>query len=315
MRRPQRRVVTTCLAALLAATGCLHVGHIQVLRDSQEHFSELARLENDAALRSAAPPRVDPLQLAPRVPARDATGFYHGYRGIYLDVEALRRRAGRRLAQDGLASSAALLSLLACWRMAYNGHLAALQGAALEPLPTEAGATSGVAATALPSLASVRALARSAREEARREQLPVLPRDAYLMDALPALLRYDIAYLEAVRAARNGTLASAGTPADQDTAKRIVGQMVRAENELAEDTRGAPRSVKPYALLARYQMLVNARLVAAHVKIDARGIQAGALPELRERSCGLHAELGAGTTPAGLDPALLLPERLCSPAP
>jgi hypothetical protein len=309
------RLIVIALLASVSATGCMNLGHIQVLRDSQDRFSQLAADENAAALRSLAPATLDPAHLTASVGLDQAVVFYRGFRGVYLDLHALQQRAGRELEKDNLAASASILELLAFWRMVFNGHLAtALSGEGPQELLMDAGAAKANDAAELPSLASVRELAKKARSKAESEQLPVFPRDAFLMSAVPALLRYDIAYLNAIVASSNGTLTSAGSDADQKTATEIIDQMVVAEGELADLTGGKDvgTSVRKYGLLARLRMLVNAKLLAAHVKLSAIKIQAGALPKLRERSCQLRKDVEKlGGAPA-IDLSELLHASLCA---
>jgi hypothetical protein len=116
------------------------------------------------------------------------------------------------------------------------------------------------------------------------EKSPIHARDRFLLEAMGPLVRFDNAYLHAIRAARDGRLSS--TPAEmlvnkealtgreskrqdmEDLGMKIAEQMAIAEKELAQLGSGRDkRHLGLYVAVARFTMLRTAIRLVLWLKV------------------------------------------------
>ena len=163
------------------------------------------------------------------------------------------------------------------------------------------------------AVSSVRTLAKTTLKYLTDNKVTLLPRDRFLLGALPALVRYDIAYLNTLEAARLKKIEPAGNENHQKQAGVFIDQMVKAEEEL-DKVKEKVTHLKRYELLSRFTMLANARALGRFVRIDKPDKVKSQLPELFERLCTLRADsenlLNLGLTLETID-TKLLPESSC----
>lgn len=302
--------VGVALAVLLA--GCQSLEHLTALRDEQTRFSEVARRENETTLAhvlpSGAAPAPGDFQWQGPWSQRLSSGFasgpayeaYTGYAGVYRALTALEQRAGDRLRNDQLAGNAAALRVLAFWRMTFFGHLLGLLPSAGPAVP---GMTNAPVELPVPpgAMTEVVAMARRALDTARRDTNAVFPRDRFLLEAVEPLTRYDIAYLNALRAETAGLLV-APRPRTAEFTQRVshlVEEMARAEDGLARVAGAQPLHLQKYAALARFTMLRSARTLADRANFNLGDpAMTHQFPVLTGRIQAYHEDAAGGRSPA-----------------
>ncbi len=292
-----RNILATFLIApllLLQFNGCLQLAHLQSLRQAQDRFSEIASKENNYAFLAIMPSKLEAkslekdassgksgIEISGNIPFDEAEFFYREYRGIYLHLQALQRRAKNELQADNLTANAAVLEVLAYWRMVFFQHL--LRG---DTLVRDGEIIQAQSDTAV---SSVRAFAQNTLKKLNNNKVMLSPRDRFLLNALPALIRYDIAYLNTLEAVRLKKIDAAGNNNHQKQAKEFINQMAKAEKELAEIA-VEESHLQRYQLLARFTILSNARTLASYVRIVRSAEVKSQLPELFKRLCILRAD-------------------------
>lgn len=301
------------LAVVLLLAGCRSLEHLTALRGEQTRFSEVARQENETTLAhvlpSGAAPSPSDFQWQGPWAQRLSTGFasgpayeaFTGYAGVYRALTALEQRAGDRLRGDQLAGNAAALRVLAFWRMTFFGHLLGLLPTASPAAPV--GVTNAAAALPVPpgAMTEVVAMARRALETARRDTNAIFPRDRFLLEAVEPLTRYDIAYLNALRAEGLGLLTAPRPRTGEFTGRvtHLVEEMARAEEGLATVSGAQPLHLQKYAALARFTMLRSARTLADRANFNlADPPMTNLFPVLTRRIQAYQDDATGGTSPA-----------------
>jgi hypothetical protein len=235
----------TACAALPA--GCGSLEHIRLYRDARDDFSTAAREDNLTTLANVFPDAQTIREAAARLPvafsappegfdlAKARRGYERWYQ-VHAELAALDARAESALRQDRLYGSSRALEVIARARRDLYGHVLSVGGAA-------------------PGAGPIPPLTESAGEAERllgEKGVEIFPRDEYLLRSLRPSLRYEIAYLNALRA-----LAPPAAGLELKTAGEIAGQMALAEAELAAEAASAPSQVAPMAAMSRMVMLVS----------------------------------------------------------
>jgi hypothetical protein len=262
------------LLGALWFTACSSLEHLSVLRQSQNTFNALAEKENQLTSRHVFPSTAQitnqPAGFDWRAGWHDLnTGFggsqaydcYTGYGDVYATLNALERRSAPQLRADGLYGNVETLRVIALWRKTFFGHL--LQVGLPEP-------TNDVGLLAMGALSEVASQAEATVNRARAQTNDqIYPRDLFLLQAVRPLVRYDIAYINALRLDRDGRLNNKEN--DRPSITNVVWQMALAEEELANLAGTNATVSSDYATLARLTMLRTARTI-----VDMAGYKTGA---------------------------------------
>lgn len=254
----------TLLAILTLIAGACGIEHIRILRDAQDDFSVSARVENTATIKVLFPDAEYLSELAESWLANENAGsfcetssifmterhqyLFHSYQDIYLRLHALEKNAGARLKADGLYGTAEALRIFARWRATFYAHA------------LRVGNTTITAPEDIPTLTEINVEAQNLLKKFP-EQL--YPRDRFFLEAMPALVRYDIAVLRVAQDCKLNRLEK--TSEGKKRGKEIIEQITTAEEDLYKISGQQYRHLEKYKLLARYTMLRSARSLADHV--------------------------------------------------
>ena len=241
------------LAYALVQTGCASVEHIRLYREARTDFSNAAKSDNVEVLRNLFP---DPKTIGDVPKTQSTLNFFNGaqqsyerWYAVHVEFAALNSRASNELAQDQLLGSSKALEIISKSRQDLYAHILSAGG---KPVAPPTAATRGPVQSQDPLTVSV----AMANELLSQKDIQLFPRDEYLLRSLRPTVRYEIAYVNALRAAPPDSAA-----ASLDTIAPIVGQMAQAEKELEGASRDSPANVKSHATMSRLTMLVTARFL------------------------------------------------------
>lgn len=262
------------LALALLATTASSCGLVEVsnLREAQRDFSQLAAEERtvtgttifgkptgDSAERTTY---ADLGKVQSRYSSQQATDLHRRYHELHQRLVKLEMDGAGPLANDQLYGVTATLRVLALWRATFFAHLTRALPAA--PTSVEAPGEDDVAAPdGLPvdpkTMNEVVAEANAVAELGAGDKIELFPRDAFLLKAMGALARYDIAYLTALEYAKRGEIATVPPEAATDKVRYLVDQMAKAEEELSKKYSDAKTpQVGSWVVLTRIVMLCSA---------------------------------------------------------
>jgi hypothetical protein len=284
-RRPPLPVLLLfLLVSLLVQTGCASVEHIRLYRDARAEFQDAARMDNIATLERAFPDAAT-VQAPNRAGAAPfdldaARQSYERWHQIHAELSARASRAQRELSADRLYGATRALEIRARARRDFYAHVLSVGGAAPGPgrIP--------------PLTVSV----QEANALLARKDVELFPRDEYVLRSLQPTVRYEIAYLNALRL---------GPRAPLEALDDILRQMATAEQELADPPSAYPEHVLPHATMSRLVMLTSARALLqerANVMTpvpaaDPRVAQHPGLKLLGERVAAFRARALDGRSP------------------
>jgi hypothetical protein len=298
-------VLVLALVAMLVQAGCASVEHVRLYREARADFGQAAEQDNLTTLNHLFPAAASveaARQSAPPSPSarpfdvEGARKSYERWHHVHRELGALLSRAERELRADHLYGAARALEIRARARRDFYAHVLGVGGAApgAGPIP--------------PLTVSV----QEADAVLAQRDVELFPRDEYLLRSLRPTIRYEIAYLNALR------LMERRQPVALPAIDGIVGQMAQAEEELAAAAPRYPAQVLPHATMSRFAMLVSAEFLVqdtANQQLpippeDARLADLPGLRHLGERIARFRACVQtAGTAESGLFTALGLDPR------
>ena len=272
---------------LVVQTGCASVEHIRLYRDARADFQDAARKDNAATLDSAFPDAAKAQALS--AGARGGAGSldvdaarqsYERWHQVHAELAALASRAERELSADRLYGATRALEIRAKARRDFYAHVLSVGGAA-------------------PGAGRIPPLTVSVQEAhalLARKDVELFPRDEYALRSLQPTVRYEIAYLNALRLT---------PPVSLEALDDILRQMAIAEQELASPASAYPEHVVPHATMSRVIILASARTLLqerANVMTpvpaaDARVAQHPGLRLLGERVTAFRARALDAQTP------------------
>jgi hypothetical protein len=236
------------LLAVLVQAACASVEHVRLYREARADFGQAAEQDNLATLNRLFPAAASVESARQQAPRRSPAGTfdvegarrsYERWHNVHHELGALLSRAERELRADRLYGSAKALEVRARARRDFYAHVLSVGGAApgAGPVP--------------PLTVAV----QEADTVLAQRDLELFTRDEYLVRSLRPTIRYEIAYLNALR------LIERGQPVTLTALDEIVGQMARAEEELATAAARYPAQVLPHATMSRFVMLVSAEFL------------------------------------------------------
>jgi hypothetical protein len=247
------------LGCLLVQTGCASVDHLRLYRDARKDFSAAAQADNIQTLKNIFP---DPKTVKESVNRSIEFKYFDGARlsyeqwyEVHAAFSALNARAERELEQDQLLGSSKAMEIISKSR---KDLFAQILSAGNNPMPYPPTASpQPQPSTPDPLTAAV----EQADKLLKTKDNQLFSRDEYLLRSLRPTVRYEIAYVNKLRSVR---------PSDKknqiEVYAPIIGQMTKAEEELAEVSRSCPANVKNYTTMSRFIMLVAARDIAMNIE-------------------------------------------------
>ena len=302
MRHRTGKVFTTAviavitLAGLLFFSGCASVEHVRLYRDARADFSLAANKDNLETLGNLFP---DPQKLNQAETPLDASWkgaqeSMERWDAVLATFTALNKQKKSELAQDDLLGSSLTLQAMAQLHRDLHAHVLGAASKTIMP-PAERGTP-----VAIPPQTLTTTLAQ-AEELATNGEVKLFARDLFVLKSLRPMVRYQIAYLNALREIRKlqGKASSA-------VYLPLVEQMALAEQELTA-TPDCPGHMNPYVTLSRYIMLLSAQNLVQHPKragirlplSEEESLHRGssALILLHKRVHHFNAEAGKADTP------------------
>lgn len=272
------------LLLLAATTGCPSIDHVAKYRDARDLYNTATLAANGTAIDSTWD-----TMLPPRYSHEDAlsghsvsTGLelndYEKLTSAYFEAAAIVSRLNQTavtrsaLIADDLYGSSLVLEVLCKWKGSfYYRLLDADIGTEVNDESRPPSAANGSAdlpnyslETSM-SMVEVRTVARNALNRIAQSNQRIYPRDRFVLEAIPALSRYDNAYLHAIQLNRKGELVVSSHVAT-DEVIMIIEDMAKAELHLDQIFgEGVVRDdLNSASVAARYIMLNTAITLLLH---------------------------------------------------
>jgi hypothetical protein len=257
---------TFVLLPTLLLVGCASVKHASDLRRFQQEFNALTTKANEesfhfmehdgtAVLKASIVTARERSDLGQKfsVPESYYTNWIE-YAALAVDLRDLNKKAKRELLADRLYANARVLEVLVMKQRAlYEGIVLAANRPVGTNLPPDRVTQN-----------DVRDLAARVRTELAQAgtNVPVFPRNQFVLAAMEPLLQYDNALILAIRAYYAGRLQKGGDDAGLSVVQGIVQQIMSAEEKLQRMKLSENfEQVQAYGLLTRVMMLNNALLI------------------------------------------------------
>jgi hypothetical protein len=243
----------------LAQAGC-GLEHVRVLRESQDEFSRITSGENQSVLQIVTPDGAYLDKLMERnqplpIDVDKKGQVQQDYFALYQRLDALVKSSKAQLEADNLYPTAASLRVFSLWRATFYYHL------------LKDSSDRDLSRYQMPSFPDVLAEARALQKS---QQLG--PRDGYLVEAMEAMMRYEIAYVRYLNLPRNGMQLAQGVNVKEEVVP-IVNQMAQAYQTLKQaDFRGM-ENLRHHRSLSCHILLSTAQKITLDSRINIGGNQ------------------------------------------
>ena len=268
--RDHRLLIWFIMALLLCiTTGCTSIDHVARYREARDLYNEATTNANEITFNSVWPdtPRSRYVGADGKLDYRLSTGLalsdYEDIASRYIESAAIARNLSQTqstrnaLAADNLLGATLALEALSTWKAAFYYQLQAIEfgDESVNPVTIVLGENDPITynLSDAQSMADARTRARTVLGTIDNAGLPLYARDRFLLQAIPALSRYDNAYIHAIRMYRNGTLTKAKLV-------EVMEEMAKAEKHLdhiAKQHMDRPE-FQAAAVVTRYLMLRTA---------------------------------------------------------
>ena len=279
------------IATITTQISCATVKHVGGLRELQDEFTKISDELSTSTIAAIVPTTVaegsaNSAVIGELTSLRDAQSTlqratnnelerraFVKYRAIAKRLAELNKTTEHSLRADNLYGVSMTLQVLAEWKAAFYEHLLRFDKSAKSGNATNMEVSQSFAAVSKKAETTIKYL--------NQMKVPLFPRDRFFLAAMKPLVRYDLAYLWAVRWNREGKLYVSATPTGENGlssserkaicgyAVKIAEQMATAERELGnikfkKDTIHISR----FVAIQRYTMLRTATLVLVDMNVN-----------------------------------------------
>ncbi len=276
-------ILWLAIVYLLVQSGCASVEHVRLYREARMDFSEAAKFDNTLVFNNIFP---EPASLnnlganSSQFNYNNVEQSYEKWYRVQAELVALNSRSSKELAQDQLLGSSKSLEIISKSRTDLCAQILSAVG---KPVSPPQATNPSLQKSPDPLTVSV----AQAEDLLSKKDIQLFPRDEYLLRSLRPAIRYDIAYVNSLRAKQSPDKNKLETFAP------IIGQMVQAEKELAETAKACPDNVKLHATMSRYVMLHTARgllqdIEGAKLPLNVKDPDYASNAELQSLSERLH---------------------------